>query len=153
MKKMTGLPLFFALMLGMGTVQAPAAIGCTADRKDTTCDWGSFRAKLASAHVVRAEYGDMDRAAGSQLKELAKELGKTVATKDEPADLTFKVQPASFSGIDIGPADEEILQLLVYSGGRSQLVWVETYRGQKDRPWPANVHSAIQQFRERVAKQ
>ncbi len=154
MKNSTGLSLFFALVLGVGVIQASAATGCTAEKKDTTCDWGSFRKELASAHVVRAEYGNMDRAAGSQLKELAKELGKTVATKDEPADLTFKVQSASFAGIDIGPADEEILQLLVYSGGSSsQLVWVETYRGQKDRSWPANVHAAIQQFRERVTKQ
>jgi hypothetical protein len=103
---------------------------------------------------VKAEYEDMDRATGSQLKDLAKKLGKSVAKDDEMADLTFTVAPAALSGVDIGPADEEILELRVYSGASShgKLIWVETYRGQKDKPWPANVHAAIEQFRGRLAK-
>jgi hypothetical protein len=155
MKNSIGLPLLFALVLGIGTTQTQASSGCTVENHNVSCDWRGFREQLASAHVVRAEYSDRDRATGSQLKELVTDLGKTVADKQGSADLTFRVVPASESGIDVGPADEEILQLLVYSGTDSSgpLVWVETYRGQKDRSWPANVHGAIQQFRERVVKQ
>jgi hypothetical protein len=151
-----GLRLVLTLVMGMGVAQAQVAAGCTVANRVTTCNWESFRNKMAASHTVRAEYSQMDRSTGSQLKELAKELGKTVANGDDAADLTFAVVPASISGMDIGPADEKILELRIYSGGgsgRGNLVWVETYRGQKDRSWPANVYAAIQQFRERLVKQ
>jgi hypothetical protein len=87
-----------------------------------------------------------------QLNELTQKLGKSVPKGNEKADLTFTVVPAEISGVDVGPADEEILELRVYEGGtsRGKLIWVETYRGQKDKPWPANVHEAIKQFRDRL---
>lgn len=155
MKNLLGLPLLFALVLGTNSTQIRAATSCTVEKQAATCDWRSFREQLASAHLMRAEYNERDRAAGSQLKELVMDLGKTVADQAGTADLTIKVVPASESGVDVGLADEEILQLLVYSGNDSKgpLVWVETYNGQKDRSWPANVHAAIQQFRERIVKQ
>jgi hypothetical protein len=151
-----GLRLVLVLVSGIGAAQAQAtAAGCTVVKKVATCNWEAFRKEVASAHAVRAEYSQMDRNTGSQLKELAKELGKTVVNGSETADLTFAVVPADISGMDVGPADVEILELRVYSGNSSNdsLVWVETYRGQKDRSWPANVHAAIQQFRERLVKQ
>jgi hypothetical protein len=148
--------LLLVLVLGLGMAQAQPSVnpGCTTEHGQTTCSWYWFQKSLDTAHIVRAEYGEMDRGTGSQLKDLAKELGKTVAKKDEPADLTLTVVPATISGVDIGPADEEILELRIYSGGNSQgkLIWVETYRGQKDKPWPANVHAAIAQFQDRLAK-
>lgn len=150
-----GLAVWFALVLGSGVAQAQvSAAGCTIDHKVATCNWSSFRKSLDSARVVKAEYANMDRSTGSQLKELAKSLGKGVAGGDEGADLTFTVVPADVTGMDIGPADEEILELRVYAGGssRGKLIWVETYRGQKDKPWPANVHAAIEQFQARLAK-
>lgn len=153
MKNLIG--LLFALGLGVGTVQAqiPAnSAGCTTEHRETKCNWYWARKSLDAAQSVKAEYKEMDRATGAQLKDLAKELGKTVAKEDQPADLTFTVMPAAISGVDIGPADEEILELKVYSGSSSQgkLIWVETYRGQKDKPWQANVHAAIEQFRQRL---
>jgi hypothetical protein len=152
-----GLKMVLALVLGLGLAQAQtpvSPVACKTERGETTCDWYWLRKTLDASHTVKAEYGDMDRATGSQLKDLAKKLGKTVAKDDEPADLTFTVAPAALSGVDIGPADAEILELRVYSDGSSQgkLIWVETYRGQKDKPWPANVHAAIEQFRERLVK-
>ncbi len=156
MTTLEGLRLVLALVLGVNAAQAQVtATGCTVVKKVTTCNWESFRKEVASAHAVKAEYSQMDRNTGSQLKELAKELGKTVVNGNETADLTFTVVPADISGMDVGPADEEILEVRVYSGNSSKesLVWVETYRGQKDRSWPANVHAAIQQFRERLVKQ
>jgi len=130
-----------------------SAAGCTSEHGVAKCNWYWFRKDLDAAHVVRAEYGQMDRPTGAQLKELAKGLGKSVATRDESADLTMTVVPAPVSGVDIGPADEEILELRIYEGNSSsegKLIWVERYRGQRDKPWPANVQQAIQQFEERL---
>jgi hypothetical protein len=32
-------------------------------------------------------------------------------------------------------------------GGRGQLIWVESFIGQPDMPWPMVVHGAILQFK------
>jgi hypothetical protein len=151
------LMMCFASMSGVVSAQArkPADLaGCTAKDGQMTCNLYWLRKSLGEAHTVKAEYGERDRATGAQLKDLAKSLGKRVAAPNQPADLTFTVAPASVSGIDIGPADEEILELKVFSGSDAQkkLIWVETYRGQKDKPWPANVHAAIEQFRKTLSK-
>jgi hypothetical protein len=152
---LTGVKICFALVLltGIAPAQTTAsAVGCTTEHGSTDCNWYWSRKSLDAAHVVKAEYGNMDRSTGAQLNDLAKQLGKTVAKQDGTADLTFTVTPAAVSGVDVGPADEEILELRVYAGDSSQgkLIWVETYRGQKDKPWPANVHEAIAQFRSRL---
>lgn len=150
--------IWVALVLGMAPAQAqkPASLaGCITEHEKTTCNWYWFQKTLDAAHVVKADYSERDRATGSQLKDLAKALGKGVVKNGETSDLTFAVQEAAIAGVDIGPADVEILELRIYSNEDSQqkLIWVETYRGQKDKPWPANVHAAIQQFRERLVKQ
>jgi hypothetical protein len=128
--------------------------GCTTKDGQTVCDLYWLRKTVDAAHTAKAEYGERDRATGAQLKDLAKSLGKSVAKRDQPADLTFAIAPAPISGVDVGPADEEILELKVYTGedGQRKLIWVETYRGQKDRPWPANVHAAIEQFRKKLSQ-
>ncbi|HEX2918839.1 MAG TPA: hypothetical protein VHN81_09975 [Edaphobacter sp.] len=132
----------------------PNLAGCTAKDGQTLCNLYWLRKTVDTAHTAKAEYGERDRATGAQLKDLAKSLGKSLANPDQPADLTFAIAPAPISGVDVGPADEEILELKVYSGEDAQrkLIWVETYRGQKDRPWPANVHAAIEQFRKKLAQ-
>ena len=149
---LTGVRTCLALVLlaVVAPAQTPAKeAGCKSGQGTVTCNWYWFRKSLDAAHIVKAEYKDMDRSTGAQLRDLAKELGKTVAKQDGTADLTFTLTPAAVSGVDIGPADEEILELRVYEGdsSRGKLIWVETYRGQKDKPWPANVHEAIVQFR------
>lgn len=157
MMRSTVLMMCLALMSGTASAQPQKPsdfAGCTTKDGQTTCNLYWLRKALGEAHTVKAEYGERDRATGAQLKDLAKSLGKTVAAPDEPADLTFTVAPAPASGVDIGPADEEILEFKVFSGSDAQkkLIWVETYRGQKDVPWPANVHAAIEQFRKRLSK-
>lgn len=128
--------------------------GCATKDGQTVCNLYWLRKTVDAAHTAKAEYGERDRATGAQLKDLAKSLGKSVTKAGQPADLTFTIAPAQLSGVDVGPADEEILELKVYSGEDSQrkLIWVETYRGQKDRSWPANVHAAIEQFRKKLSQ-
>jgi hypothetical protein len=127
---------------------------CTFDKGAYTCNWSAFKDVLQTSRTVAVENEPMDQPTGAQLKELARKLGKTVAVRERRADLTFVVVPADEPGIAIGPADQEILELKIYAGGNSdgKLVWVESYRGQQDRPWGANVHEAVEQFQARFAK-
>jgi hypothetical protein len=156
-KNSIGLTIYLALVITVVSAQAqsPAKLaGCKTDQGQTTCDSYWFQKTLDTAQVVKVEYSERDRATGSQLKDLAKTLGKSVAKEGETPDLTFTVQEAQVAGVDIGPADVEILELRIYSNENSErkLIWVETYRGQKDIPWPANVHAAIEQFLQRLKK-
>ncbi|MDE1176468.1 MAG: hypothetical protein PW789_07645 [Edaphobacter sp.] len=155
MKKLTVFAMYSALTLGSFYAQAQTAdAGCTIDRGQATCNWTAFRKALDAARTVKPEYRDRDKSTGMQLKELAQKLGKSIANEGATPDLTMTVIPAAASGVDIGPADQEILELHIYAGDSSQqkLIWVETYIGQKDRPWPANVHSTIAQFQQRLSK-
>lgn len=153
MKKILVLTFSSALALSAtgGYIQAQGTSGCVTTNDRTSCNWSAFENTLNTAHLLRLEYKAGD-GSSLQLKEMAKSLGKTVAQKGERADLTVTVVPAVITGVDIGPADKEILELRFYSGGdgKPRLVWVETYIGQKDKPWPANVHEAIQQFLKRL---
>ena len=128
--------------------------GCGVLKDVTTCNWPAFHDVLSSAHVVAVEHGKIDRFTGRQLAELAERLGKTVASPGQPGDLTFVIVPAEEHGIDIGPADQPILKLEIRSGptSRGDLLWVETFRGDPERPWPSSVHSVIDQFEARLAK-
>jgi hypothetical protein len=149
--------LLLAITCSSAHAQHPAAAtspGCGVLNGVTTCNWHAFHHLLNSAHIIAVEHGNIDRFTGKQLAELAERLGKTVASPDRPGDLTFVVVPASEHGIDIGPADQPILELQIYSGptSRGQLLWVETFRGDPDRPWPSSVHSVIEQFEARLAK-
>lgn len=128
--------------------------GCGVLKGVTTCNWPAFRHALHNAHVIAVEHGKIDRFTGRQLAELAKRLGKTVASPDQPGDLTFVIVPTGEHGIDVGPADQPILKLEIYSGPTStgDLIWSETYHGDPDRPWPSSVHSVIDQFEARLAK-
>jgi hypothetical protein len=157
MTLVTCLIIFIALVSGTGSAQpqkSPGLAGCKKTNDKTTCNLYWLRKSIEEAHTVKTEYQERDRATGAQLKDLARSLGKSVAAPGDTPDLTFTIAPAPISGVDIGPADEEILELKVYSveDAKQKLIWVETYRGQKDKPWPANVHAAIEQFRKKLSK-
>lgn len=132
----------------------PNSPGCSVQKGLRTCNWQAFRQLLDSSHVIAVEHGNLDRFTGVQLSNLAVRLGKTVASSGRPGDLTFIILPASQDGINIGPSDQPILELRIYSGptSRGQLLWVETLRGDLDRPWASSVHSVIEQFEDRLAK-
>ena len=160
----------FALLLGLGlwcagrglTANAqrgsiqPAVEGCTQAKNIYTCDWETFRRALGAAHTVAVPVSPMDRFTAVQLRELAGALGKSVAAKGQAGDLVFSVLPVDSTGIDFGPRDRPLATLQVYApepdSGRKTLLWVETYTGQPDRPWAADVKAVIDQFRKRVNK-
>ena len=129
--------------------------GCTVEKNQATCNWAAFKKTLDAAHTVKVEYRDRDKSTGAQLKTLVDKLGKTLVTGEDKPDLTMNVIPATASGIDMDSGDKEILELHVYAGESSpqNLIWVETYVGQRDRPWPANVQMTISQFKKRLAKE
>ena len=128
--------------------------GCTKLKDSYSCNWNEFRPALELARVVGVPVVDMDRFTAVQLRQLAGALGKNVATRDQPADLVFSVVPVDTNGIDFGPRDRPLATLQVYApdatSGHRTLLWVETYTGQPDRPWAADVKAVIDQFRERV---
>jgi hypothetical protein len=149
------------VMLGLlvaagGTAPAQAANeqGCTLEKQVYTCDWQAFMRRLDKAHTVAIETQQIDKFTARQLRELAGELGKTVAPEDQPSDLTFLLIPMQSTGVHIGPSGEPLATLRIYASApgmpRGTLLWAETYTGQPDRPWPATVHALFQQFQDRL---
>lgn len=135
------------------TPDTPPASGCTLHKDVYTCNWQTFQQSLAAAHTIAIETKPLDRPTATQLRRLAAALGKTIATADQPADLTFLLIPIDPPGITMGPADQEVATLRIYAPApgtpRGTLLWAETLRAQPDRPWPAMVHSVIEQFQSR----
>ncbi len=114
------------------------------------CDQAAFVRTLSVARTVAVESQPYDRNAQRELTELAAQLGKTVATTN--ADLTFRLERLDPDNIIYyGPNSRDLALLRVYSrgpqGARGSLVWVETFNGQPNMPWPAVVYKVIQQFK------
>jgi hypothetical protein len=141
---------------GVARAQAANEQGCTLVKDVYTCDWQAFVQRVDKAHTVAIETQQIDRFTARQLRELAEQIGKTVAPEDQPGDLTFLLIPLQPTGVHIGPAGEPLATLRIYASApgtpRSKLLWAETYTGQPDRPWPATVHALIQQFHDRLQK-
>jgi hypothetical protein len=125
---------------------------CTKHHGETACDWKAFRPLLESAQTVAIRTGNIDRFTGVQLKELAKHLHKSVVEGD--ADLGMEVVSVDSNGIIMGPGDSAIAELRIYAKapmtGRYELVWVEHFEGDRDRPWASSVQATIDQFEDRV---
>jgi hypothetical protein len=141
---------------GMNGMTAQDNAGCTLEKQVYTCDWQAFVPHLNKAQSISVETQSMDRFTARQLRELAGELGKTVAPDEQQGDLTFLVIPLPSTGVHIGPTGEPLATLRVYEPEpghpRGKLLWAETYTGQPDRPWPATVHALIDQFHDRLQK-
>jgi hypothetical protein len=138
------------------TTSAQQSAGCTLDRQVYTCDWRAFVRELNQAQSISIETQSMDRFTARQLRELAGQLGKSVAPDGQQGNLTFLVIPLQSTGVHIGPAGEPLATLRIYApepgNARANLLWAETYTGQPDRPWPATVHALIEQFHDRIQK-
>ena len=134
---------------------APDA-GCMLHKGTYTCNWPSFQQAFDRAHTVALQTGHIDRSTAAQLRKLITELGKTEAPEGQPADLTFTVAPVEPNGVDFGPMDHDLARLEVFapssSSSQGTLLWAETYRGQGDRPWPAQVHALLTQFQQRFQR-
>jgi hypothetical protein len=144
-----------ALVSG-GAMRAQSATepGCTLDKQIYTCNWQAFLPRLQKAKTVTIQTQQIDRFTARQLRELATDLGKSVAPEGEPGDLTMLLIPIESTGVHIGPAGEALATLRIYAPQpgtpRGTLLWAETYTGQPDRPWPMTVHALIEQFKNRV---
>lgn len=159
---MSGLRMRFAiatlagLLTASGTSSAQDNAGCTLKKQMYTCNWQAFVHRLDKAKSISVEAQPMDRFTARQLRELAGELGKSVAPADQQGDLTFLLIPMQPTGVHIGPAGETLATLRIYAptpeNPRGTLVWAETYAGQPDRPWPSTVHALIEQFHDRMQK-
>ena len=118
-----------------------------------TCNWISLQSAFDRSRTIALRTEPMDRSTAAQLRRLIAELGKVPAAEGQPADLTFAVVPVPPNGVDMGPNDHELARLLIYAPSQASaqglLLWAETYRGQGDRPWPAQVHALLRQFQER----
>ncbi len=141
---------------GVARAQGANEAGCTLEKQLYTCNWDAFVQRLDRAHTVAVETQQLDRFTAKQLRELAGELGKAVAPEDQLGDLTFLLIPMQSTGMHIGPAGEPLATLRIYASSpgtpRGTLLWAETYTGKPDRPWPATVHSLIEQFQDRLQK-
>ncbi len=145
-------PLILATPAWAQRVLAPDA-GCALQRGEYVCHWSALQLAWDRAHTVAVQAGPMDRSTLRQLRTLVGTLGKAETTAGQPADLTLMVLPVEPTGISFGPGDHDLATLRVYApsagSDRGVLLWVETLRGQGDRPWPAQVHVLIQQFEQR----
>jgi hypothetical protein len=132
------------------SAQTISSTPCTLNKQVYTCDEASFASTLKQARTIAIEALPRDQAAAAQLKELVTSLGKTLAP--DTADLTFRLTRPEPSGVNIGPAGVPLAILSVYAqaadGSRGPLLWLETFTGQPDTPWPSIIHAAIQRFQE-----
>ena len=151
-------PLLFILCLTTSTFtcaqQRVVAHPCTRSGKQYNCDKTSFEKILRLAKTISVQTPRLDPASTEQLNKLARSLGKTVRSSD--ADLTFTLSHPDSAGIYYGPSDRELATLRVYYGaadeGPGELVWVESYSGQPDTPWPIAVNHLAEQFRARFQR-
>ena len=116
------------------------------------CDWPAFRTLLEKSQTIAIRNENMDRFTGVQLKDLAKSLGKT--TVPEKADLGFEIVSVDQAGIIMGPGTSAIAELRIYAkapmADHYELVWVEHYEGDPDRPWQSSVRALIDQFEDHL---
>ena len=155
-----------AIVFGLGT-QARAqgdapqppeivarAAGCTLKDHVYTCDGAAFQRALAASKTIAIQTQNWDGVAKGQLIDLiTRKLGKTVASKDGPAELIFLLIPIGQQGVHNIPGNDDLGTIRVYTmqpdGSRGHILWAEMYSGQEDTPWPAVVRSLILQFEAR----
>jgi hypothetical protein len=130
--------------------QSYAVAGCPQVKGRYQCDQSAFVKTLAVARTVAVETQPFDRNGERQLTELATHLGKTASA--ENADLVFRLEKIDPDrNVYYGPNGRELAAIRVYSHGspdaHGPLIWIETFVGQPDMPWPTVVHELIQQFK------
>ena len=134
---------------GFAQAQQPA---CNKRASVTTCDWPAFRTLLEKSQTIAIRTGNIDRFTGVQLKELAKHLHKSIV--EHNADLGMEVVSVDSNGVVIGPGDSAVAELRIYAKApmteRYELVWVEHYEGDRDRPWASSVQATVDQFEDHL---
>ena len=144
-------PVIYLVVSNVARVpaQAPSSQACSLEKGYYHCDLAAFSRTLKAAWTVAVESRPSSRATDKSLHDLVRSMGKAETAED--ADLAFVLLRAPDAGINFGPGDRELASLRVYSrgpnGGQGQLIWVETFDGQPDMPWPTVVYDLIRQFK------
>ena len=100
----------------------------------------------------------MEQTSSTYVTRALQHLGKSVADSRDGAELIVAVEQPPQAGINFGPGDQCLGQLLVFAHDSSQgdrrgeLLWVESFYGQPDRPWPFVVTALVDQFEDRFKK-
>jgi hypothetical protein len=116
------------------------------------CNREAFEKRFAAARLVRTDTDRLDLFAAHELEKMLAAEGKRVSTPGQRPDLAVSLFPVDRSGrIDFGPADVPLGTLRFYDpalgSGERALLWVETFDGQEDRPWPSVAVDLIRAFR------
>jgi len=150
MRTLIALVFAFIALSAAAHSQPSATVACSQLKGRYQCDQAAFVRALSTAKTVAVETQPFDRNGQRELAELVTHLGKTPAAAD--ADLIFRLEKLDpEDGVYYGPNDRGLAALRVYSSGpqgtRGPLIWVETFVGQPDTPWPTVVYRIIQQLK------
>jgi hypothetical protein len=137
--------------------QPPRTAGCVLQFQDHyICNRDAFQVRLAAAKTVQVSVARMELFAGQEMTKLVQGLGKTEVVKGGKPDLIFELSSVDRNGrIDFGPNDYALATLAVYEPVRDgrHRIWVETFDGQEDRPWPGTVVDLIRRFQQNALRQ
>lgn len=115
---------------------------CSLKDHQYLCDKASFAGVLKAVPAVSVEVPRLHSSSLRQMEDLARSLGKTVQAN---SSLRLVLASADPGGIYYGPSDRELGTIRAWYGNR--LLWVESYTGQPDTPWPIIVDHLTAQFR------
>jgi hypothetical protein len=133
----------------------PKTIDCSLDGGKYTCNRLQFLKAFAEAHTVAVDSQPRNPVSDKQLTTFATQLAKQPVPAGQPADMLLRVVRNQPTGFSVGPGDEDLATLRVFStktgNASSHLLWVETYTGQPDLPWAVIVRALTQQLQSTIA--
>jgi hypothetical protein len=133
----------------------PKTIDCSLDGGKYTCNRLQFLKAFAEAHTVAVESQPRNPVSDKQLTTFAATVAKQPVATGQPADILLRVVRNQPTGFSVGPGDEDLATLRVFStksgSASSHLLWVETYTGQPDLPWAVIVRALTQQLQSTIA--
>lgn len=136
----------FILCIASISAQAQSQVqthSCKLKGDQYTCDRHGFQQVLKAVKSVSVNAPRLDPTSAKEMDTLAQKLGKTVRSG---SDLTLVLARSGSSGIYYGPSDRELATIRAYYGSARKLLWIESYYGQPDTPWPIVVNRLTKQF-------
>jgi hypothetical protein len=140
---------FLCIPAGFLPAQAPVETHACTTTNDHQfqCDKSSFGQVLNAVRSLSVEAPRLHPASLNQMQELARSLGKTVRAD---SSLRLVLAPSDPGGVYYGPSDRELGTIRAWYG--KKLLWVESFSGQPDTPWPIVVNHLTAQFRHNFRK-
>ncbi len=134
--------------------------GCTLQGHTYTCSKADLKRALSLAATITSVSQPANHASDAALAELVKKLGKSPATADTTADLTFVLEPLQEAGVQAGPSTVDLARLRVFltapsgqtapDGTPGKLLWIQTYNGDPSMGWPAIARAATLALRDQI---